>query len=239
MTTSADPRPAHPGSAQGKDLNVASVHPLPPDALYRRCTLDHVDFTTTADLEDGTEFIGQERPIAAIELGVSIDHQGYNIFALGPSGTGKYTVIQRFVEQRAAAERPPADWCYVNDFAQPSIPRALRLPAGMGKELRRDMQRLVEELRGGLSSAFESDEYATRRRALEEEFQERQKTSFEELQERARQRGLGLLSTPSGLAVAPMKDGEILPPRSSRSCLRKSRSASRARWSPCRGSFRR
>ena len=191
---------------------MTSVHPLPPEALYRRCTLDHVDFTTTADLEDGTEFIGQERPIAAIELGVSIDHQGYNIFALGPSGTGKYTVIQRFVERRAAAERPPDDWCYVNDFAQPSIPRALRLPAGMGKELQRDMQRLVEELRGGLSSAFESDEYATRRRALEEEFQERQKTSFEELQERARQRGLGLLSTPSGLAVAPMKNGEVLPP---------------------------
>ena len=191
---------------------MASVRPLPPAALCTRCTLDHVDFSTTADLEDGTEFIGQERPIAAIELGVSIDHQGYNIFALGPSGTGKYTVIERFVEQRAAAERPPDDWCYVNDFEQPSMPRALRLPSGMGKELQRDMQRLVEELRSGLSSAFESDEYATRRRALEEEFQERQKTSFEELQEQARGKGLGLLSTPSGLAVAPMKDGEVVPP---------------------------
>ena len=111
--------------------------------------------------------------------GVTIDRQGYNIFALGPSGTGKYTVIERFVEQRAAAEPPPDDWCYVNDFEQPSMPRALRLPAGMGKELQRDMERLVEELRSGLSSAFESEEYATRRRALEEEFQERQQESLE------------------------------------------------------------
>ena len=136
------------------------------------CTLSHLDFETTADLEDSIEFIGQQRPIAAIELGVTIEREGYNIFALGPSGTGKYTVIQRIVEERAAAGPAPDDWCYVNDFERPSSPRALRLPAGMGKELSRDMERLVGDLRTGLSSAFESEEYTTRRRALEEEFKQ-------------------------------------------------------------------
>ncbi|MFA4965209.1 MAG: AAA family ATPase [Thermoleophilia bacterium] len=191
---------------------MAFARPLPPEALYARCTLDHVDFTTTADLEDGIEFIGQERPIAAIELGVTIARQGYNIFALGPSGTGKYTVIERFVGQRAAAEPPPADWCYVHDFEQPSIPRALRLPTGGGKELQRDLERLVDELRTGLSSAYESEEYATRRRALEEEFQERQQERLDELHKRAHERGLTLLRAPSGLAFAAVKDGEVVPP---------------------------
>ncbi len=184
------------------------VEPLPPEALRTRCTLDHLKFTTTDDLEDGTEFIDQERPIAAIELGVSIGREGYNIFALGPSGTGKYTVVRHFVEERAAGEAPPDDWCYVNDFAQPSAPRALRLPAGKGKELQADMKRLVRELRSGLSSAFESDEFATRRRALEEEFEGRSKTSLEELQEQAQQRGLTLMSSPEGLGVVPLKDGQ-------------------------------
>ena len=193
-------------------MTVASVRPLPPEALYRRCTLDHLDFTTTADLKTDIEFIGQDRPIAAIELGVTIDRQGYNIFALGPSGTGKYTVIQRFVEQRAAAEPSPNDWCYVNDFEQPSTPRALRLPTGMGKQLKRDMERLVEELRTGLSSAFESEEYTTRRRTLEEEFEERQKESLAELQKQASGRGLALLQAPTGFAFAPMKDGEVISP---------------------------
>lgn len=191
---------------------MASVQPLPPEALYTRCTLDHVDFTTTADLENGIEFIGQERAIAAIELGITISRQGYNIFALGPSGTGKYTVVQRFVEQRAAAEPPPDDWCYVNNFEQPYMPRALRLPSGMGKQLQRDMERLVEELRTGLSSAFESEEYTTHRRTLEEEFQERQQGSLKELQDTARERGLALLRTPAGLAFAPLRNGEVIPP---------------------------
>ncbi|HJW76626.1 MAG TPA: ATP-binding protein [Thermoleophilia bacterium] len=191
---------------------MASVRPLPPQALYRRCTLDHLDFTTTADLKTDIEFIGQDRPIAAIELGITVNRHGYNIFALGPSGTGKYTVIQRFVEQRAAAEPSPNDWCYVNDFEQPSAPRALRLPTGMGKQLKRDMDRLVEELRTGLSSAFESEEYTTRRRTLEEEFEERQKQSLAELQKQASGRGLALLQAPTGFGLAPMKEGEVISP---------------------------
>ncbi len=184
-------------------MTVASVRPLPPEALYRHCTLDHLDFATTADLKTDIEFIGQDRPIAAIELGVTIDRQGYNIFALGPSGTGKYTVIQRFVEQRAADEPSPDDWCYVNDFEQPSTPRALRLPTGMGKQLKRDMERLVEELRTGLSSAFESDEYTTRRRTLEEEFEERQKESLAELQKQAQRARPGPAAGADRLRVRP------------------------------------
>lgn len=181
--------------------------------LFTSCTLGDLEFATTDDLADGVEFIGQERPIAAIELGVTIERQGYNIFALGRSGTGKHTVVRHFVERRAAEQPAPDDWCYVNNFEQPYVPRALRLPAGMGKELQQDMRRLVEELRSGLSSTFESDQYATRRRALEEDFEARQKASLEELQERARQRGVAMVTTPSGLAVAPLRpDGQILPP---------------------------
>jgi lon-related putative ATP-dependent protease len=191
---------------------VCPAQPLSPEALFTPCTLDHLEFSTTDDLTDGVEFIGQQRPIAAIELGVTIERQGYNIFALGPSGTGKYTVISRLVEERAAAQGAPDDWCYVNNFEQPSAPRALRLPAGRGKELRLDMERLVEELRTGLSSAFESEQYATRRHQLEEEFQERQQESLEELQKRARERGFALLRAPDGLGFAPLKDGKALPP---------------------------
>ena len=191
---------------------MATVEPLPPEALSTYCTLDHVDFTTTADLDIDVEFIGQERPIAAIELGVAIDRQGYNIFALGPSGTGKYTVIQHFVEQRAAAEAPPYDWCYVNDFERSSVPRALRLPAGHGKQFQHDMERLVEELRAGLSSAFESEEYAARRRTLEEEFQERQQESLAALRGKASERDVALLRTPTGLTFAPLKEGQVVPP---------------------------
>ena len=148
----------------------------------------------------------------AIRFGVKMQRQGYNIYALGPAGLGKHTLVRRTVEERAAQEPPPNDWCYVNNFDQPYRPRILRLPAGQGRQLKRDMERLVEDMQTALSAAFESEEYQARRRAIESEFQEQQQTSLMGLQEQARQRNLALLRTPSGLAFAPLKGEEVLPP---------------------------
>lgn len=191
---------------------MSSVPALAPDLLYRRADPAALPFQTTDELPDGIEFVGQDRAIKAIEFGIGMSRHGYNLFALGPSGTGRHALVQRYVEQQAAKEPPPSDWCYVNNFEQPYRPLVLCLPAGMGKELQKDVQRLVEELRNALSSAFENEEYQTRRQALEMELQEQQQKGLNELQEQARERGLTLLRTPGGLVFAPYKDGNVLAP---------------------------
>jgi lon-related putative ATP-dependent protease len=191
---------------------MVPVSPLPPELLCRRTDPALFSFQTTTDLPDTPDFIGQDRAIKAIEFGISMTRQGYNIFALGPVGTGKYSLVQRYVQQQAAQEPRPADWCYVNNFEQPYMPRALRLPAGQGKELRSDMQRLTDDLRTALASAFESEEYQSRRQTLEMEFQERQQELLQTLQEQARERGIALLRTPNGLAFAPLKEGAVVAP---------------------------
>ncbi|MBE2238015.1 MAG: AAA family ATPase [Caldilineaceae bacterium] len=191
---------------------MSPVKPLSPDALRRCCAPEDFTFETTAELDGQTSFIGQERPMSAIQFGVKLRRQGYNIYALGPAGLGKHTLVSRMVEKRAAQEPPPYDWCYVNNFDQPYRPRILRLPAGSGRQLKRDMDRLVEDMQTALSAAFESEEYQARRRAIESEFQEQQQASLMELQEQAKQRGLALLRTPSGLTFAPLKGEEVLPP---------------------------
>ncbi|MCB0096465.1 MAG: AAA family ATPase [Caldilineaceae bacterium] len=141
---------------------MSPVKPLSPDQLYTPFVLDEADFTTTDELTELTDPIGQERAIEALQFGVGIDRHGYNIFALGPAGAGKYTLARRYVEQRAATQPPPSDWCYINNFEQPYKPLALQLPPGMGKTLHADMEHLIDELQTGLSSALESDEYQTR-----------------------------------------------------------------------------
>lgn len=191
---------------------MSSIKPLPPEVLRRRCDPGEFTFETTADLDGATTIIGQDRPTSAIRFGVKMRRQGYNIYALGPTGLGKHTLVRRIIEERAAQEPPPSDWCYVNNFDQPYRPRILRLPAGRGRQLKRDMERLVEDMQTALSAAFESEEYQSRRRAIESEFQERQQASLMELQDQARQRNLTLLRTPSGLAFAPLKGEEVLPP---------------------------
>ncbi len=120
--------------------------------------------------------------------------------------------MRKFFEEQAAKEDIPKDWCYVNNFEQRHKPRAFSLPAGKGVEFRDDMERLVAELQTVLSSAFESEEYQTRRQEIQETFQGRQEKKLEELREQARQNNLALLRTPAGLVFAPLRGDEVVSP---------------------------
>ena len=78
--------------------------PLSPEVLCLRCDPDQFSFESTADLEELADVIGQDRAVAAIHFGIGIQREGYNLFAIGPSGTGKYTSVHRSLEKRAAEE---------------------------------------------------------------------------------------------------------------------------------------
>jgi len=186
--------------------------PLEADQLRRACDSAQFGFDTTEELEDLSEVIGQERAVSAVRFGIGIQRDGYNLFALGPSGTGKRTTISQFLERRASEEPIPPDWCYVNNFEDNQKPNALRLPPGKGIELRKDMEQLIEELRTAIPALFESEDYQTRKQELQEEFQEKQEAALNDIQERAKKRDIALIRTPVGLAFAPVEEGEVVSP---------------------------
>jgi lon-related putative ATP-dependent protease len=188
------------------------LQPLSAIDLYQRSDPEQFTFETTDDLQDLVEIIGQPRAVEAIRFGMGINQPGYNIFALGPPGTGKRSLVQQYFELQAAEQPPPEDWCYVYNFNQPYKPDAIRFPAGRGSEFQEDMEKFVQELRTTLLAAFESDEYRSRRQVIEQESQEKQEKSFEELQEQAKEKSFSLLRTPGGLVFAPVRNGEVLSP---------------------------
>ncbi len=190
-----------------------TIEPLSVSQLRQTCDPSQFDFQTTAELENLEDIIGQERAVEAIQFGIGIRRQDYNLFALGPSGTGKRTTIAQFLDRKAAAEPVPFDWCYVNNFEQPYKPRALRLPPGRGVVLREDMKQLVEELRTAIPSAFESEDYRTRKQEVEEELKERQEEAFNEIQKQAQEHSIALVRTPVGLAFTPLEEGEVIKPQ--------------------------
>lgn len=191
---------------------MATIKSLAPEELYQHTDPGLFSFETTEEVADFSEIIGQPRAIEAIKFGMGMDKDGYNLFALGPSGSGKRSLVIRSFEQQAKLEPIPDDWCYIYNFEQEHKPNAIRLPAGKGIEFQHDMSQFVEELRTTLSGAFDSDEYRSRRQVIEEEIQERQEKALEEIQARAKDHSLALLRTPGGLVFAPVKDGEVIPP---------------------------
>ncbi|MGA2882743.1 MAG: ATP-binding protein [Bryobacteraceae bacterium] len=183
---------------------------LQPEVLFRRCDPSEFKFDTTADLEDLAEFVGQDRALEAVQFGVGIRRQGFNLFLLGPAGTGKYASLRSFLEKRAVEEPKPHDWCYINNFESAEKPRALKLPPGRGVPLRDDMHQLVDTLRSAIPSAFETDSYRARKQVIEQEIKDRQEKAFEEIQQEASQKDVVLLRTPTGLILAPARKGEVI-----------------------------
>ena len=185
---------------------------LRPADLYRRCDPDQFDFESTKDLEDFAGAVGQPRAVDALHFGTSIRRKGYNVFTMGYEGAGKRTLIQNVLESKAKDKAVPSDYCYVNNFQETRKPRTLKLPPGKGKELADDMERLVDDCQNAIKSAFESEEYQNRSQSITKEFQEEQQQAFDKLKEKAEEKGLTVMRTPGGLAFAPVRDGDIVPP---------------------------
>ncbi len=184
------------------------VAPLPPDRLARRCDPAGFGFTTTADLADLEEVVGQDRAVEAVEFGIGIRQQGFNLYAMGPEGLGKYSLVRQVLLSRAPAEPVPDDWCYIHNFANPRRPQALRLPPGRGRQFKERIGQLDRELQAAIPAAFESEDYRSHREALETALKDRRDSALQAFEERAATQGIALLRTPIGVGLAAVRDGK-------------------------------
>jgi predicted ATP-dependent protease len=187
-----------------------AVRELSAEALSRRCDPASFDFETTDDLLPLSDFIGQERAMRAVDFGAGIASHGFNVYALGLPGSGKTTLTRKFLEQIAANEPTPDDWCYVNNFEDTHKPHALRLPAGKGVALRDDMALLVDRCRQDIPKAFESEEYEQEKEQITHSYQQEQEKELEALQKRLQEHNFALLKVPGGLVLTPAVEGRPL-----------------------------
>ena len=193
-----------------------AVQRLNAEAVYHACDIDKFSFNSTADLEpleELSEALGQPRAVASLQFGTGMKRPGFNIFALGPPGTGRHRMVRQSLDKQAKAANVPSEWCYVNNFDDSGRPKALELPAGQGKAFANDIENMIIESRNALKASFESEEYQNRVQSIQQEFKDQQQKAFEDVNEKAKEKGLTLVRTPQGIAFAPIKDdGEVMPP---------------------------
>ncbi len=189
-----------------------TVCELTAEVLFRACDARQFDFEATDELPYTAQIIGQERAVEAIEFGLDIDSPGFNIFVMGPAGTGRRSILYWLIAEQANRAETPGDWVYVNHFADPSSPRAITLPAGKGRKFRADMERFNNVLLERLQQAFETDEYADAREELEQQLRAIQQQELAAVEEACQARGFALVRSPSGLYLTAVMDGELLTP---------------------------
>jgi lon-related putative ATP-dependent protease len=186
---------------------------IPVDRLTTRIDENTLGFTSTQEVAplDGT--IGQERALRALDFGLDVDAQGFNIFVAGGPGSGRNTTLASVLGKLAASRPVPNDWVYVYNFADPLRPRGISLPAGMGRQLATDMGELASEAKVRIPRAFEGPEYQQRVEAALSGVHEQRRVLTEEMTAEAKSRGVALSLTESGITAMPLgADGEPLTP---------------------------
>lgn len=188
-----------------KELSVADFCPC--------CDPSVFPFKTTKELDSSKDVVGQARAVKALEFGLNMRSRGYNIYAAGISGTGKSSIINHLVRETARKEPVPDDWVYVYNFREPDRPNAIRLPSKRGRELKKKMEKLIEDLKQQIPKAFESKSYEEQKSQFLDAFQEKRGESLMRLEKEAGELGLQIKSTPAGLVTLPVKGGKPIEPQ--------------------------
>ncbi len=188
------------------------TQPLSPERLQRRCDPSTLGFISSEELQPLEDVVGQDRATSAVTLGIGMQREGYNLYVMGPPGSGRHTLVRRTIAALRQSAARPSDWIYVNNFSNPNKPLAITLPPGQVIPFREDMRALVDELRAGIPAVFENEEYASRVEAIDAEFKMRHEKAFSALGEEALQQQIALLHTPTGFSLAPVKDGTVMSP---------------------------
>ncbi len=189
--------------------------PRPNGLEAAQCTtqiaLDKLKFDTTDDVERMPSVIEQERAMASLELGLSVNRPNYHVYVAGPSGTGKRSLLRAMLDKLAPTRKTPQDWLYLHNFSDKDAPIAVGLKAGEGRELKKAMDKLLGRLQKEIPASFHSPEHQLKLQHAVSRSQMASTDAFVALSRHAEALGFVVRATKDGeLETLPVVGGKTL-----------------------------
>jgi lon-related putative ATP-dependent protease len=188
------------------NVNNREKYKVPVDKLRNDCSIcGDLNFCQTSkDVSVLEGVIGQDRAVKSMEFGLSMEASGYNIFVLGPQGTGKTTYTQTVVSKVASKRKVPDDWCYINNFSEWDKPLAISLPAGQGKVFQKDMEKLITNLVVYIPKAFESSNFQQQKDDIIQKTNKQMTEILRDIDKIARNAGFGIQQAANRILLIPL-----------------------------------
>src|SRR3974390_868523 len=194
---------------------MSKLNELGLEKLRWRCELSRIPFETTAQAQKREGFVGQERALRALKMGVELSAPGYNVFVCGLAGTSRGGTIAQMIEDLHPATKPSLDRCYVNNFKIPDRPRLLTVPRGSANAFKKDVQAGIDFLRRRIPQVFEGEPFQRQKGRIVERFSVREKDLMDDFTRRiAREQfALGHMQVGAGALpeIFPVLEGKMVP----------------------------
>ena len=134
-------------------MNTSSTSSAVPQVFVQELALSDIQFdipeSKIAVLKakaPNKPIVGQLRAVSALELGLGIRDEGYNIFIMGAPGTGRRTVLSSLLKDYKPNTADLQDIGYVYNYRRPSEPIALFFPAGAGKKFQHTVKHTIDSI---------------------------------------------------------------------------------------------
>jgi len=191
------------------------VSELAAPKLRWRCELSRIPFETTAQAPRREGFVGQERALRALKMGVELSAPGYNVFVCGLAGTSRGGTIAHMIEKLHPETKPSLDRFYVNSFKIPDRPRLLSLPRGSANVFKKDMQAGIDFLRRRIPQVFEGEPFQRQKGRIVERFSVREKELMDDFTRRIAREQFALGHMQVGAValpeIFPVLEGQMVP----------------------------
>lgn len=155
-------------------------------------------------------FIGQERAKAALTFAIGMDMPGYNLYVMGESALGRFTLVQEELKHAASEKATPDEWCYLNNFDDERLPNTLRLLPGEGRKFVKRIEGIIDELIDTFPAAFDNPGYQRQKKAIQRTFDQRYEAALENVEQKALEKKVVLYEDNGAVSFAPLVDGKPL-----------------------------
>ncbi len=129
---------------------------------------------------------------------------------MGDSGTGRSSYITEYLKSEAKRQSSPSDWVYVNNFDNNREPLKLELVAGQGKELKKDIESLIDNLLATFPAAFEHPTYQQKKSLIDRDFNLKYDKVIDRIEQSALKVQIAMYRDTSSISFLPMKDGKTM-----------------------------
>ena len=142
---------------------TTTLHTLTPQQLTLNISAEQFSFSDTSELifaenksAQYQAWIAQFEAKKAAEFGLSISQPGFNLLALGEPGTGRTSLMLSAMHEVAIQQVVPSDLIALYPFDVTGKPLFLKLPAGVGTQLKLALDQFVRNLAKELASLLEA-----------------------------------------------------------------------------------
>lgn len=145
-------------SSQSRSSTVLSPQQLTLNISAKQFSFADTSELIAADSKSAQHqaWVAQSEAKKAAEFGLNLQQAGFNLLALGEPGTGRTTLMLSAMHEAASKQVAPSDLIALHQFDSNTKPLFLKLPAGVGTQLKQGLDQFVRQLAKELANLLEA-----------------------------------------------------------------------------------